>query len=129
MDETGIPVGPPVPPVPPVEEKVPVPAGLLGWTTFVAVMTLLGGGLSILSCIGIPQGVLMIIGGIALLGGKTALEGVGGVDAAVIPYLEKMRLFMQMQGWIYILGLLLGGIILIFYFGVILAALSQADFR
>ena len=125
MNEFGTPVGPPVPPV---VQKVPVPPGLLGWTTFVAIMTLIGGGLSILSCIGIPQGVLMVIGGIALLGGKTSLEGVGGVDVAVLPYLQKMRLFMQMQGWIYILGLLLGGLILIFYFGVILAALSQVEF-
>ncbi len=125
MNEFGTPV---VPPVPPAAEKAAVPAGLLGWTTFVAIMTLIGGGLSILSCIGIPQGVLMVIGGIALLGGKSALEGVGAVDVAVLPYLQKMRLFMQMQGWIYILGILLGGLILILYFGVILAALSQAEF-
>ena len=125
MNETGLPA---VTPVPPAPAKEPIPAGLLGWTTFVAVMTLIGGVLSILSCIGIPQGVLMVIGGIALLGGKTALQGVGSVDAGILPYLRKMRLFMQMQGWIYIMGLLLGGIILIVYFGVIMVALSQVEF-
>jgi hypothetical protein len=116
MDETGTPV------------VHPIPDGLLGWTTFVAVMILIGGGLSILTCVGIPQGVLMVIGGIALLGGKTALEGVTSVDAAILPYLQKMRLFMQMQGWIYIMGLLLGGLILIFYFGIIMAWLSMEGF-
>ena len=104
--------------------KVPLPPGLAGWMAFIAVWTIIGGAINCISIIGIIWGVLMIAAGAALWSGKAILEGMHGVDPAWVPFLEKLKLFMMLTGITYILGLVLGVLIVIFMLGVGLAGLN-----
>jgi hypothetical protein len=84
----------------------------------------IGGAIGVLSCIGLPTGILQIVGGISLFGAKTALEGQGDVEATMVPFLQKLKLFMLMQGIVFLLGLILVAIAFIFYFGAIMAIIA-----
>lgn len=105
-----------------------LPKGLLGWMTFVAVMTLISGVLSTVSCLGAPTGILMVIAAVSLLGARSALEPLGSVDPALLPFLNKLKTFMVMHGIVYILGLLIVAVLFAVYFGVIMAALASGEF-
>lgn len=99
-----------------------VPTGLVGWMTFVAVVHIVMGILSILTCFGFVTGILMLLSGTALLGAKAALQ-TNLLDATT--FLMKLRTFMQMMGMVYIfsiVGFLLG---LVFFFQTFASALSQ----
>jgi len=105
-----------------------LPPGLLGWMTFVGVMTLISGALSILSCVGLPSGVLLVVAAVSLFGARSALEQPGTLDAHAAPFLNKLKTFFVMQGLVYIIGLLIAVVVFMVYFGVIMAAIAGGDF-
>ncbi|MFH0954337.1 MAG: DUF5362 family protein [Verrucomicrobiota bacterium] len=94
----------------------PLPAGLLGWMTFVGVMNIVGGVFNCLGCVGIIVGVFMIISGAALLTAKGALERVGQVDPALDLFFLKLKTFMQMGGVATIIVIVLTVVVLLAYF-------------
>ncbi|RMF71790.1 MAG: hypothetical protein D6738_13125 [Acidobacteria bacterium] len=103
-----------------------VPAGMRGWMTFVAVMTILSGVLSVLSCVGIITGVLMLVAGISLLGARSALDGIHATDPATWQFLAKLKTFLVATGWTYILGLIVAALVFMLWGGAIIAAALAA---
>jgi hypothetical protein len=80
-----------------------VPEGLRGWMSFVGIVTLVLGVFNVLTCIGLIHGVLLIFASIGLLGARSALDG-ARVDATMLPFLQKLKTFMVMTGWTYIVA-------------------------
>lgn len=106
--------------------RVALPPGLLGWMSFLSIVTIIGGAFSVLSCFGLPAGILTIIAGVSLYGARTALEALGQADAELEPFLGKLKMFMLMQGIAIIVNFVLMALGIILYFGVIMAALAGA---
>ena len=107
--------------------RTPLPPGLLGWMTFVGVMILISGILEALTCVGIPLAILLIIAGVSMLGAKTALQGVGGVDPQLGPFFTKLKTYVMVTGIFYILAIALFVIIVLLYFSVIVAAITSGE--
>jgi hypothetical protein len=114
-------------PGPVVPSAAPLPAGLLGWMSFVGVMTILGGAINILTCIGIIQGVLMVIAGAAVVGAKSSLMGIQAVHPALSPFFEKLKQYFVFTGIVYVLIIVVVGLLFLFYFGVIMAIIAGAE--
>lgn len=112
------------PTAPPPPHRIPLPSGLRGWMTFVGIMNILVGVFGILSCFGIITGVLTLIAGIAILGARSALDSVATIEATLWPFFDKFKLFVQMLGWSYLVGIIIGALILLFYGAVIFAAIA-----
>ena len=130
----GPPPAPPTPPTPPSPPTPPVPAGRVplppsigGWMVFVAIMTILGGALNVLSCIGLPWGVLMIVAGVALYGARNDLLSIRSVDPALEPFFRRLKTYMLMTGIVFVLSILIFVVVVVVYFGVIVAALASAE--
>ena len=87
-------------------------------------MNILGGGMSCLTCFGLPIGVLMILAGIACLNAKTALLEVPAVDPAMAPALAKLRTYFVMTGWVYILQIVMMLLMILFYAGIFITMFS-----
>lgn len=100
----------------PVSRGNPIPDGLEGWMTFVAVMSIVGGLFYCLGCVGIVIGVFMIIAGVALLAAKNSLAGVTSVDPALGLFFKKLNSFMKMSGIAYIITIVVTILFIIFYF-------------
>ena len=62
MDPTQTPPTPPPPSAGPPAAKIPLPQGLQGWMSFVGIVTLLYGGVQVLTCVGAIQGILLVVG-------------------------------------------------------------------
>lgn len=122
---TAAPAPAPAPATTDTEVEV-IPDGLLGWMTFNGVMNIVMGVLSILSCFGLPTGVLMLIGGIGLTGARTALENVSSLPPDLAPFFKKFRTFLVMTGIMYILSIVLMIVMMLFYIGVFAFAMSAA---
>ena len=101
--------------------RAEIPAGLVGWMSFVGVMNIIGGALtcfagvlSIITIIGpilyIPMGVLLIVAGVALNAGKAAIVNATSFDAHVGLFLEKIKRFLVIQGVFYIISMVLTAI-------------------
>jgi hypothetical protein len=103
---------------------VPLPQGLLGWMTFVGVMTILAGAFNIMSCVGIPAGVLMVIAGGAVLGAKGSLIAIPAVHPALAPFFYKMKRYFLFTGIGYLLVLIFIATMFLLYFGVIMALIA-----
>lgn len=103
-----------------------VPPGLLGWMSFVGVMNIVYGAFNCLSCVGIVTGIFFILGGFALMSARKLLGELDVVDPRMLPFLGKIKTFVQMTGIMYILGLIVLVIMLIAYAGIIAAALAGA---
>jgi hypothetical protein len=116
----------PAPAPTPLPGRAPLPEGLRGWMTFVSVMTIISGVISSLGCISIITGILMIIGGAALLGARNALDQIKGIEASLRPFFDKLRMFMQMSGLIYIVSLLIALVLFFVFFSVIMGAIAAA---
>lgn len=116
------PVGPA--PVPTAGESAAVPAGLIGWLQFNGIMSIIIGALSCLSCFGIITGVLMIVGGTALLGARGALESLTVVPLTILPLLEKLKTFFLVTGISYIIMLVGFLIVIVVYAGLFAAAMG-----
>lgn len=113
------------PSVPP-RDAVPLPDGLLGWMNFIGICTIVLGAVNVLSCFGLLWGVLMIIAGVALIGARTALLDVEGVEASLAPFFTKLNTYVMVTGISYIIVLIGMAILLVVYFAVFAAALSGA---
>ncbi len=122
---------PPTAPAAPAAHAAPmsaVPAGLRGWMLFVGIMTLLAGVLNVLSCFGLINGILMIVGAIALFGCASALDAIRTVDAHTLVFMRKIKTFFVMLGWTYIIGIVLAIVLLAFYGAAIFAlVMSEAS--
>lgn len=102
-----------------------LPPKLGGWMQFTGVMTILLGVLYALSCFGILWGVLLIIGGVALLGARSALATVQTVPWTLGPFFEKINTFFLTLGIFYIVMLVVVSLVLIIYGGLLIAVLSN----
>jgi hypothetical protein len=65
---------------------------------FAGITNLLVGIASIISCVGLPVGILYVLAGAALLSGNGLLTQSSGVDPSVLPFLQKLRIFFMMTG-------------------------------
>lgn len=88
------------------EPRTTLPSGLRGWMTFVGVMTLLFGIVQVVTILGVIQGVLLIIAGIAILGASKALERIESVEPNLEPFFVKLRRFVLLTGFGYLASLL-----------------------
>lgn len=104
--------------------QMPVPEGLTGWMTFMAVMTIIMGVFQCLNCIGIIIGIPTIIAGSALLAAKNAIANVNSVDSSLDVFFNKLKSFMRLSGIIYIVSFIVMTVIIILYFGVIVATIT-----
>ena len=104
--------------------QTPIPAGLTGWMTFIAVMTIISGALYCLGCIWIIVGIPTIIAGVALLAAKHALAAVGQVDSSLGLFFAKLKTYVMLSGIVYIIGFVAGIVMFILYFGVIMSAIA-----
>ena len=104
--------------------QMPIPEGLTGWMTFIAVMTIISGVFYCLGCIWMIVGIPTIIAGSALLAAKNAIANVGAVDASLNVFFSKLKSFMQLTGIVYIIGFIVGIVLFVLYFGVIVAAIA-----
>lgn len=123
MSATAInqPQGPPA--VPPSGHRVPLPPGLGGWMTFVGIMNILGGIVAILSCFGLITGILALVAGVAVMSARSALETVTSIEAGLRPFFDKFKLFIQMLGWTYLVGIIFTLLVVLFYGAVIFTAI------
>lgn len=104
--------------------QMPVPEGLTGWMTFMAVMNIVGGIVSCLSCIGVFWGVFMIIAGTSLLAAKNAIAGMSYVPSELSFFFGKLKSFMLMSGIVSIIGAVFVIIQIVFVFTGALSFLS-----
>ncbi len=111
----------------PTEAASPVlvPPNLGAWLRFVGIMSILMGVVYCASCFGILWGVLLIVGGVALLGARSALEQITEVPAAFIPFLDRLNTFFLVTGIAYIIMLVGTALVFVFYGGLMIAALSN----
>ncbi len=105
------------------EGKVPIPDGLRGWMTFIAVMTILGALLPSVVLFGLP----MLLAGLALLGARAALDRAPFIPPDLVPFFTRLRTFFCCWGWMYIIVLFLGILLLLAYAGIALWALSTGQ--
>lgn len=101
-----------------------IPPKLGGWIRFSGVVTITMGVLYCLSCFGILWGVLMIIGGVALLGARSTLETLPRVPTALGPFFEKLNTFFMVLGIAYIIMLAGIALAIIFYGGLLIAMIT-----
>ncbi len=113
------------PPAAVTTPEIALPPKLGGWMQFAGVMTILLGVLYALSCFGILWGVLLIIGGVALLGARSALATVRTVPWPLGPFFEKINTFFLTLGIFYIVMLVVISLVLIIYGGLLIAVLSN----
>jgi len=104
--------------------QMPIPEGLTGWMTFMGVMTIIMGVFQCLNCIGIVIGIPTIIAGTALLAAKNAIVNISTVDSSLGIFFSKLKTFMQLSGIIYIVSFIAVIVIMVIYFGVIMAAIA-----
>lgn len=120
----------PAPSPAPPEAPRGVPPGLEGWLGFIGVILCIGGALNCLSCINLPFGILMLLGGVALFGAKGLLKDMTTVDAPTARFLEKLKSAAQFIGIGFIVMLVVVALLMLVYFSffvaVIVAALQQS---
>ena len=104
--------------------QTPIPEGLTGWMTFMAVITIIMGVFQCLNCIGIVIGIPTIIAGAALLAAKNAIANIHSVDSSLDVFFNKLKSFMQLSGIVYIVSFIAIIVIVVLYFGVIAAAIA-----
>lgn len=114
----------PLIPVEAPSHQTPLPEGLTGWMTFMAVMTIMVGAFQCLSCFGIVTGIPTIIAGAALLAAKNALANVSYADSSLSVFFGKLKSFFQLSGIVYIVSFIAVIALFIFYFSVIMAILA-----
>lgn len=102
-----------------------IPQGLIGWTKFIGVLSILHGILTCLGCLTIPIGVLMIIAGNAALTSCKSLESMTTIDTATAAYLQNMKRFMLMWGIVAIIGVFVTIISIPLYFAMVLELMGE----
>ena len=104
---------------------MPLPQGLMGWMTFVGVMTIVAGAFNILSCVGIITGVLMVIAGAAVICAKNSLMASPAIHPALAPFFDNLKRYFLFTGIFYLLALLLVEFLFLLFFGVIMAFIAS----
>ncbi|MCO5044472.1 MAG: DUF4339 domain-containing protein [Verrucomicrobia bacterium] len=89
-----------------------------GWLAFIGIASIIGGALLVLTCVGIPIGVLMIFAGSAALSAKNALSDPHPTPEQLAVGHAKLRTFFILTGVVLILKL--------FSFAVLFLNLSDA---
>lgn len=97
---------------------VPVPSGLRGWMTFGGILNILMGISYVLSCFGLPIGIVQIIAGAALISASSMLDRLPGVSPEIVPFLQKLRTFFLMTGVVVLLGIALAVLMLVTMFAI-----------
>ncbi|MFY9181429.1 MAG: DUF4339 domain-containing protein, partial [Kiritimatiellia bacterium] len=104
-----------------IEGRVPRPDGLLGWMTFVGVMTILVAIPPSLMLYGLP----LLFAGIAALSARAALRRTPFVSPDMIPFLSKLKTFFSCLGWMYIIGMFIFVVVLLIHSAMTIWALSS----
>ncbi len=111
-------LGPPAPGHPrarPRSGTATLPPGLQGWMQFVAAVSIVVGVMT--ACV-FGLGILLIVGGVALLGAKNELAVLPPQDPRTARFLTKLATFLKCAGWFY-----LGYIVLMTMYILVLFAL------
>lgn len=85
------------------EGRAPVPFALRGWMIFLGVALLIVGGLLSVVLVGIP----LFLAGLGLLRAAIALDDPRGVEAGMLPFLERLRFTFASLGCLWVAFLLL----------------------
>lgn len=117
----------PATPPPNPDTAAYIPANLGGWLRFVGTMSILMGALYCATCVGILWGVLLIIGGVALLGAQSAMDQITEVPPAFVPFLDRLNTFFLVTGVAYIIMLISIALGFIFYGGILIAAVMSME--
>ncbi|HMP74972.1 MAG TPA: DUF5362 family protein [Kiritimatiellia bacterium] len=83
----------------------PVPA-FGGWLTLVGITNIILGVLTVLTCFGLPVGILLIIAGSSALGAKTALDNIRTTSPELAAVLAKFKTYFALMGVIVLLNIL-----------------------
>ena len=102
-----------------------VPESLAGWLGFIGVINIVWGIITCLTCIGIITGVFLVLSGVALMGARTALQGIRSISPDLVPFFDKLKTYATMTGVLYIIGLV-GGVLFFVFYIVILAGIANA---
>lgn len=94
------------------------PEGLRGWMQFCGIMSIVGGALQCLSCIGALVGIPMIIAGTAFTGAASRLDALSGLDTRTVDILTRLRSGFKTMGIGIILSTVMMIIVFIFYFAI-----------
>lgn len=92
------------------------PDGLRGWMQFCGIMSIIGGAVQCLSCIGALVGIPMIIAGTAFTGAASRLDALSGLDTKTLDVLTRLRSGFKTMGIGIILSMVMMIIVFIFYF-------------
>jgi hypothetical protein len=100
-----------------------------GWMKFLAILTILGGALQVLSIIGILWAWLPIWLGVLLFQAATGMDqaSIGGDAAAFVAAQGKLRLYFMIQGILIIIGFAFAVLFLMFGGMAMIAALAHHD--
>lgn len=92
-----------------------------GWLSIVGIVNILAGALMVLTCIGLPVGVLMILAGSAALGAKAQLNHVAGGSPELASALRSLRTYFAMTGILLLLNVFVALLLLINLSGLAIA--------
>jgi hypothetical protein len=101
------------------------PEGLRGWMQFCGIMSIIGGALQCLSCIGALVGIPMIIAGTAFTGAASRLDALSGLDTKTVDVLTRLRSGFKTMGIGIILSMVMMIIVFIFYFAIFATVLQS----
>lgn len=101
------------------------PEGLRGWMQFFGVMTILGGAIQCLSCIGAVMGIPMIIAGAAFTGAAAKLDALRGLDDRTVDFLTKLKSGFRILGITMIVSFVFAIIVFAIYAAVIASFLGH----
>lgn len=96
-----------------------------GWLTLVGVTNIILGVLAVLTCFGLPVGILLIIAGSSALGAKTALDTIRTTTPELAAVLAKFKTYFALMGVIVLLNIL-GLLFLLLNLSGMALALSRA---
>ncbi|MCO5067444.1 MAG: DUF5362 family protein [Kiritimatiellae bacterium] len=105
-------------------QSLPLPT-FDGWLAFIGIASIIGGALLVLTCVGIPIGVLMIFAGSAALSAKSALSDPHPTPEQLAVGHAKLRTFFILTGVVLILKLFGFLIFFLNLGGALVAAFAQ----
>ncbi len=111
----------------PTGSRAALPEGITGWMSFVAIVHIISGVIGSIGCISLVYTIFMILSGAGLYGARNALQNITTVDAALVPFFEKLRFSMKMLGISYIVIAVLVAISFALFGAAIIAAIASAS--
>lgn len=111
----------------------PAPAApfsrLRHWLTMAGLLGIVTGIGGCLTLVGAVSGVLLIVGGTALLGARSALDATPPLDPAWRPFFDHLARYARATAWALFLGILSTLFFLFFYFGLFSGILTGVGTR